>query len=151
MADRKPIAEVSFYDLANQNPLDKLTTACRLVARAFDISKNVFVWTSDENETKKMSDLLWQHPKGRFIPHTIGSEKPDYPNLVRIGTVLPDDNHYLVINLTNERVGIAGKYERIFEIVLPADFEASNERFKHYDGLECTVQRHSVSKAKTKQ
>lgn len=141
-----PIAEVRFYDLDTQDPHEKLKLVCRLVAKAYEISQSTIVWTPSTKITEQLNELLWDYPVNRFIPHIVGKEPPDHKNLVRISSEQPNDSHYLLINLTNQKVGIGGKYERIFEIVLPSEFEESKERFSHYDELGCMPRRFPITR-----
>lgn len=146
MPDEVMSTEVSFYDLNVDAPLEKQRLACRLVIRAYDQEepKNVFVRVVDESETEQLSSLLWQHSSDRFIPHTLGKVKPEFNNLIRIGAELPDDHHYLIIDLVNEAFPLGGKVDRVFHIVRLSERDASKALFDHYNKLHCMVQRHNI-------
>lgn len=138
------LANVSFYQLDRNDVDAKLKTACRLAAQAYTRSMSVFVLTDSEQVSERVDELLWDFPSDRFLPHVINVEKPTYPNLVRIHHQVPDDSHYVLINLTEQPVAIAGKFERIFEIVLPQETDSATARRDHYEKLNCTIQTHTI-------
>ena len=84
-------------------------------------------------------DMLWDFPPQRFIPHETGLEKPPHPNLVRIYHELPEDSHFVIINLTAKPVAMAGKFEKIFEVVMPNEQQATSSRVSHYSQLKCDI------------
>ena len=139
------LANVSFYQL-NQDEVDaKLKTACRLATQAYERSKSVFIWTVDEEGSKRVDDLLWEFPPDRFVPHEQSFIKTQFKNLVRIHHQIPEDNHYVLINLTQEPVALAGKFERVFEIVLPSESDSAATRQSHYEQINCTIQNHTIN------
>lgn len=138
------LANVSFYRLDRDDLDSKFKTACRLASQAYERAKAVFILTINEEDSKKIDKLLWDFPPDRFVPHVQSSEKPTYRNLVRINSQLPVDSHYVLINLTDQAIAIAGKFERIFEIVTPDEAESAQARQHHYEQLNCTIQNHSV-------
>lgn len=104
----------------------------------------MFILTASEQDSLKMDQLLWDFPPERFIPHVQSAEKPSDRHLVRIHNQLPEDSHYVLINLTDQTVAIAGKFERIFEIVMPNEVDSARARQRHYEQLNCTVHTHSI-------
>ncbi|MCY4129202.1 MAG: DNA polymerase III subunit chi [Gammaproteobacteria bacterium] len=138
------LANVSFYRLDRVDLDGKFKTACRLASQAYERSKSVFILTANEEDSQKMDQLLWDFPSNRFIPHVQRAEKPSHHNLVRIHHQLPEDSHYVLINLTDQAVAIAGKLERIFEITMPSEADSARARQNHYEQLNCTVQTHSI-------
>lgn len=138
------LASVSFYQLDRVDLDAKLKTACRLAAQAYDRAKSVFILTANEEDSRKVDEMLWEFPSDRFVPHEQSSEKPSHDNLVRIHNQLPDDSHYVLINLTDQAVAIAGKFERIFEIVMPNESDSARSRHNHYEQLNCTIQNHTI-------
>ena len=104
----------------------------------------MFILTANEEDSQKMDQLLWDFPSNRFVPHVQSVDKPSHHNLVRIHHQLPEDSHYVLINLTDQAVAIAGKFERIFEIAMPDETDSARSRQDHYEQLNCTVQTHSI-------
>ena len=144
MKNDSELASVSFYQLDRVDLEAKFKTACRLAAQAYERAMSVFILTAVEEDSARIDELLWDFPPGRFVPHVQGEEKPSYRNLVRISNQLPDDSHFVLINLTDQAVAIAGKFERIFEIVMPNEVESARARQNHYEQVNCTVKKHSV-------
>lgn len=138
------LASVSFYQLDRNDVDSKFKTACRLASQAFERSKSVFILTANERDSAKLDELLWDFPPSRFIPHVVCTDKPSHRNLVRINCQLPEDSHYVLINLTDQAVAIAGRFERIFEIVMPNETETARAHRSHYEKLNCAIQNHSV-------
>ena len=135
---------MSFYHLDKVDLDAKFKTACRLASQAYERAKSVFILTANEEDATTIDELLWEFPPNRFIPHVRSADKPVQHNLVRIHNQLPEDSHYVLINLTSEAVAIAGRFERIFEIVMPDEVSTARTRHNHYEKLNCTVQNHSV-------
>ena len=149
MKNDAELAAVSFYNLDHDNTLAKFQTACRLAAQAYGLAKSVFILAQNDEEAKEIDNMLWEFPKDRFIPHLLSDEPPEHDNRVRIGSKLPDDSHYLLINLTANLIAFTGKIDRVFEIVLPSEKEAASKRQSHYENLNCTIQSHSIRVAQT--
>lgn len=104
----------------------------------------MFILTANDEDSARIDELLWEFPPDRFVPHERCMERPSHQNLARIHHQLPEDGHYVLINLTDQAIAIAGKFERIFEIVMPNEADAASTRQNHYEQLNCTVQNHSV-------
>ena len=140
-------ANVSFYEIDDDNVRSKYLTACRLAAQAYRIAQSVYILTSNDEITKLIDEMLWGFSSSRFVPHVVGVKAPPYANLIRIGSQLASDSHYLLINLTERPVGMAGKIERIFEIVLPSERESAQARRAHYQQLNCAITTHAIPAA----
>ena len=136
--------EVSFYYIKSGDQQKKFHIACRLAMQAYDrVRKPVYIRVDSIESAETLDRMLWDFPQ-RFIPHVIG-EKPTEPrNLIRIGTEVPPDWHYLLINLTREKTRLAGLMDRLFEVVLPDEREAARERYAHYDNLKCELREHQI-------
>ncbi len=138
------LASVNFYELDQDDEQGKMQTACRLAAQAYKQAMSVFILTPNESTSKAIDDLLWNFPPHRFIPHSLQDGDESSGNLIRIDHKDPEQKSHLLINLTQRKIGIAGKVERIFEIVLPHERTSARDRQHHYEQLNCTIQIHSV-------
>lgn len=144
MSSESNLPDVSFYELDSSDIDAKFRTACRLIAQAYTMAKSVFVLTATEDDARRMDEMLWSFPNDRFIPHVLGDDlaKPSAP--VRIHHELLQAQYFLLINLTTTQIANLHRFERIFEIVLQTESDATRQRKRHYTDLECTVVQHQI-------
>lgn len=138
MPTKTKLADVSFYYLDSDELRIKHLTACRLATQAFEQAKSTFILTVDDRESQQIDELLWVFPPNRFIPHSRG-EGSKNGALIQIHNELPNDPHFLLINLTSEAPPIAGKIKRIFEIVRKSEATAAIRRRQHYEDIQCEI------------
>jgi DNA polymerase III subunit chi len=125
---------IDFYVLSDAAPDAHLRQACRLAAQAADQGQRVFVRVDDDN-ARRMDDLLWTFGDGAFLPHEIATpQSPSHPKIsILIGQQVPASHRDLVINLASAAPELAG-LQRVAEIV-PVEAELkrqARERFKFY-------------------
>jgi DNA polymerase-3 subunit chi len=139
--------QVDFYILADPRAsADRL--ACHLALKAWEAGHRVMVYSASEDEVRRLDELMWDHPPGRFIPHGTGSDSVDSP--VRIAVLDDDieDGRDLVINMTAQALPQPDRFGRLLEIV-PADSArraASRIKFKTYRDQGLDPAHHEIKK-----
>lgn len=138
--------QVDFYVLDDEQSAELLT--CRLAMMAWERGHRTAILTDNADEVRRLDELMWQHPRGRFLPHSADFLNPNAP--VRIGTAeseIPEDCEAL-INLTSKAVPRPDRFKRLFEIVPGSESErsASREKFRSYRGQGLHPASHSIGK-----
>ncbi len=141
--------DITFYVLAADAPLSaRLTTACRLIDKAWQQNRKVLVHAANQAEAEAVDELLWTFRAESFIPHHLVGEGPTPPPPVRIGwDTLPTDSRDILINLAADIPTGFDRFQRVIEIVAGTDSEREQARqhWKEYKRLGFAVQAHELS------
>ena len=139
--------QVDFYELGEGAP-SAAHLACRLSLRAWEEGHRVSVLAAAEDDARRLDELMWDFPAGRFLPHERSpADAGAAVAIVCAPDPLPADRD-VVINLTAEAVPEPGRFRRLLEIV-PADTErkqASREKFRQYRDLGLSPDTHQIER-----
>ncbi len=127
---RSENCQVDFY-LNGQAVPASSHIACDLALMVAERNQKIFVLTVSSAKAEQISQLMWQYPQGRFLPHAVAGEPDADKAPVIIGVVsdlYPTD---VVINLSPEAVPNPQRFKRILEIVPYADDEKESSRIKY--------------------
>jgi DNA polymerase-3 subunit chi len=138
--------QVDFYVLGNEQSAEHF--ACRLAMMAWEHGHRIAVLTENADEVRRLDELMWQHPAGRFLPHSADFINQSAP--VRIGTVdaeIPEDCEAL-INLTGKAIPRPDRFKRLLEIVPASESErtASRHKFRSYRDQGLRPASHTIGK-----
>lgn len=124
--------QVDFYVLDEASTAGQL--ACRLALMAWEKGHRIAVLTESAEAAARLDELMWNHPPGRFLPHSTGKNKTDTPVLIGIREDTLTENRDLIINLTAMPVEDPGSFARLLEIVpgSPSERNASRLKFRKY-------------------
>lgn len=140
--------DITFYVLAAGAPLSaRLTTACRLVDKAWQQNRKVLLQAASRSEAEALDEQLWAFRAEAFIPHHLVGEGPTPPPPVRIGwEALPGDSRDILINLGAEIPAGFDRFQRVIEIVAGTDSEREQARnhWREYKKRGYTVQAHEL-------
>lgn len=140
-----PACQVDFYVIAEGAP-SAGHLACRLSLRAWEQGHRVSVLATGEDDARRLDQLMWDFPAGRFLPHECGpADAGAAVAIVCEPDALPADRD-VVINLTAEPVPEPGRFRRLLEIV-PADAqlrESSRTKFRTYRSLGLEPNHHEM-------
>lgn len=124
-----------------------LPFVCRLTEKVMRSGKPVYIHTADAEQTHDLDQKLWTFSKGSFVPHDCwqaGHPATDTP--VLIGHLEPPDEHHSVlINLANNVPPFFSRYERVLEIVDPANPDPGRQRFKYYKDRGYPLETHKIA------
>lgn len=141
--------QVDFYVLQDAG-LSARHLACRLALMAWEQGHRIAVVTENEAEARALDELMWDHPPGRFLPHSLGSGDSASPvQIGAIGDAIGQDRD-LVINLTSLEFPDPERLSRLLEIVpaRTAERAASRDKFKAYRSRGLTPVAHKMEKSK---
>jgi DNA polymerase-3 subunit chi len=112
--------KVDFYVLAATDQRSRLTTACRLVEKAYAHGLRVAVRTSATAETVEVDELMWTFSDRSFVPHGVWPADPDFatatPVLITSGA-LPASHRDVLVNLGPDLPAEFAAFTRVCEIV----------------------------------
>ena len=134
------MTRIDFYVLPEADTDARARFACRLAHKAWQQAHRVYLHTGDAAHAQAMDDLLWELPRGTFLPHDLWQPKAASsaptaraPVLVGHGAE-PADCDDVLINLTAEVPPFFERFQRVAEIVVQAPDvrTAGRARFKFY-------------------
>ena len=130
---------MDFYVLQDPSQSVELI-ACQLAMKAWEQGHRTLLATADQAAADRLDALLWEYPRGRFLPHAAVAQSTDAPILIGTPDQLESAKADVLINLTARAVDRPQRYVRLLELV-PADAglkQASREKFRAYrsEGLE---------------
>jgi len=137
--------QVDFYVLEDpRKSVDQL--ACQLAMMAWEQGLSSLVVVPDSDHAKKLDELMWSWPQGRFLPHQVSGQTCQAP--VSIGS-LADLGHTqaeVVINLDLLPVPQPERFRRLLELVpaREADRQASRVKFRAYRESGLNPQSHAM-------
>lgn len=139
--------QVDFYILQNAT-LSASGLACRLALMAWEQGHRVAIMTDDAEQARLLDEMMWEHPPGRFLPHSLGPGDSVSPvQIGAAGDAIGSDRD-LIINLTAREFPDPERFSRLLEIVPARDAErtASRNKFKAYRGRGLTPVVHKMGK-----
>jgi DNA polymerase-3 subunit chi len=107
----------------------------------------VLVRAGSEDEAKKLDELMWDYPPGRFLPHRTGPGDETVPvSIVGRESGIPGHRD-LVINLCTDPVPEPQRLRRLCEIVPadPAQRTASRSKFRVYRDQGLSPEKHDLN------
>jgi DNA polymerase-3 subunit chi len=137
------MTQIDFYT----NVPDKLTTACRIVAKAYALKHRVVVFCPDAESAQRLDRMLWMSPATGFVPHC----SPSSP-LAGATPVIIDDrgeeplHDELLLNLRQEWPAFFSRFVRLIEIVSidDEDKQHARERYKFYRDRGYEIRTHDL-------
>jgi DNA polymerase-3 subunit chi len=132
------VTRIDFYILASTTADARLTLACRLAGKAFELDHTVFINAADAAEAATLDDLLWTFSQGSFIPHRVvgraDTEAGAEPVLIAHDREPLGDRWDFMINLADDVPEFFSRYARVAEVVDAETQrrERSRERFRYY-------------------
>jgi len=140
---------VDFYLLPEKSPNsgDKISTACRLIEKAYQAGNHVYVHTESEEQAAQIDLALWTFRDISFVPHT--RYEAEFAAPVRIGQLTGiTGQHDLMVNLTTEIADFYQQFNRIIEIVPnhEAMKQQARKQYKIYKDAGCELHSHQLEK-----
>jgi DNA polymerase-3 subunit chi len=137
--------QVDFYVLARPTQ-SAGELACRLAMMAWEQGHRVAVRADGEDEVKRLDELMWDCPPGRFLPHEAGNADAETPVSIADSADPIPDHRDLVINLGAEPVPEPTRFHRLLEIVPaePTHRTASRTKFKTYRDQGLSPETHKM-------
>jgi DNA polymerase-3 subunit chi len=137
------MTQIDFYT----NVPDKLTTACRIVAKAYGLKHRMVVCCPDAESAQRLDRLLWTSPPTGFLPHCSSSSPLAAVTPVIIDYRGEEPMHdELLLNLRKEWPAFFSRFERLVEIVSleDEDKQHARERYKFYRDRGYEIRTHDL-------
>lgn len=142
------MTQVDFYILPEDNSLEPLLYAARLIEKAFRRGHRLYVHTASAADTQALSDLLWQRD-GSFLAHgalhDTSSAAPGEAIVVsHLGN--PGQHRDVLVNLAGTVPSFCQNFQRIAEIVpgKPESRSQSRENFRRYKEKGYSLKTHNI-------
>jgi len=138
------MATIDFY-LTQENTIDACyDLVCKLVDKAYQQKKSVYVAANSEQEAKILDDLLWIFRDDAFIPHSLYQQSDA---LIQIGyDTTPKAFDDILINLTPTPPAFFTQFQRVLEIVPQSAKTSGRQKFRFYRDQACEITTHDLAK-----
>lgn len=140
------MTQVDFYFDAE----DKLHTAMRLAAKAYQMGRHLTVHCPDAALADRFDRGLWTTPAIAFVPHCrAGAAVAAHtPVIIENGAAEPANDDVLM-NLDDERPPYFSRFHRLIEIVSrdEQDKQRARGRFKFYRDRGYDIRTHNLGSA----
>ena len=114
--------------IINESP----TSLIKLAEHISSIRQSgVYICTNDPEQSQKVSQVLWSHPKDRFIPNSVQLDAPE--SVILIHNLNPPPNRQLIINLSNRLLS------RVNIEWITQDITLARQRYQHWRRLGHTI------------
>ncbi|MCP4283488.1 MAG: DNA polymerase III subunit chi [Gammaproteobacteria bacterium] len=143
------MTQVDFYVLRDAAPGDRYTLACRLVEKAWQQGRRVYLHTGSVDEARHLDKLLWTCRDGSFLPHGLAIDADPALNPILIGNSdSAGEEHDVLINLADEVPNFFSRFERVIE---PLDRNASvrsagRTRYRFYRDRGYPLNNHDIQR-----
>lgn len=130
------------------NAQDKLATAVRLVAAAYQAGKRVLVFAPERGVANRIDQMLWATPALSFVPHVAAASPLAKQTPVIIAGSLDDVEHdQMLVNLDGELPPSFARFERLVEIVGTDEDDRvpARNRFRFYRERGYPMTTHDLS------
>jgi DNA polymerase-3 subunit chi len=144
------VTQVDFYILSSDSDDARLRLACKIVDKAMQLDRQVFIHSTSDDEARQLDELLWTFSQNSFIPHRVVREELSAParEPVLIGLNPPPapGRWEVLINLAADVPDFFSRYERVAEVVdaNAERREQSRERYRFYRDRGYKLNTHQV-------
>ncbi len=138
--------QVEFHILSEAGDLPRLRYACQLIEQAYQQGQRSYVYAANDDQAKRMDEMLWTFRDQAFIPHELLSPtSPTHPRIMAlIGTVptAPAEFQSLLINLRDTMPEAFSNFTRTCEVVDadPQHKQLARERYRLYRDQGCQLE-----------
>jgi DNA polymerase-3 subunit chi len=133
-----------FYILKSIDLKARNICACRLIDKAYQAGKRVYVYVETPEEAEQLNTQLWTFSDISFVPHEVSVQGINAP--IAIGWEEPSPGFEVLMNLTSRIPFFFATFNHIIEIV-PDINEIkikSREKYKNYQGQNIKLETHEV-------
>lgn len=141
------MTRIDFYLLDREGDQAKQHFACRLTNKAYNQGRQVYVYTENEAQSRRLDDILWTFHPGAFVPHSLAGDIDHSPPAVVIGhQAPPPSQHDLLVSLRSDTPQGFSQFQRVAEVVSghDNDKQQARDRFRFYRDRGYTLKTHNV-------
>jgi DNA polymerase-3 subunit chi len=143
----KFMTNIDFYLIPEKNLSESYRFICRLIDKAYQQKRKVYVHTNSLDESKIIDDLLWTFRDDAFVPHNIFSNNLISIAPIQIGhEIIPDNFNDILLNLTKIFPQDFTQFQRVLEIVPnnEDDKKISRQKYRLYQEKNCEIKSHDL-------
>lgn len=132
---------IEFHILSEAGDLARLRYACQLVEQAYEQNQRCYVYTGNDDQARRMDEVLWTFRDQAFIPHEIhAGNSPSHERVMALIGTQPQaapEFQGLLVNLSDAPLDNLDSCTRICEVVDadPEHKQLARERYKRYREL----------------
>ncbi|MEE8305803.1 MAG: DNA polymerase III subunit chi [Gammaproteobacteria bacterium] len=140
------MTRVDFYVLGSSSDNARLSFACRLTEKVFNLGQRVFIHSPSQTLSTQLDQMLWTFKAGAFVPHAPLEGAQDEPVVLSQDTQPDNGDWDVLINMSPDVPEFFSRYHRVAEVV---DNEASRrdagrQRFRFYRERGYEIHTHDV-------
>ncbi len=138
--------QVEFHILSEAGDTPRLRYACQLVEQAYQQGQRSYVRVANDDEARRLDEVLWSFRDQAFIPHEIRTaDSPTHPRIMSIigsENAGPAEFQSLLINLSNAMPETIDAAALIYEVIDadPQRKQQGRERYKLYREQGCRLE-----------
>lgn len=139
------MTRVGFYVVQARGHSERLHVAVRLTDKAFQRGHRVFINAADEDQARRLDDLLWTYRPASFLPH--GMQGEEQSDTIAIGWGQEPEGHDdLLINLDLKIPDFFSRFSRVAEVVTqdPANLDALRRSWTFYKKRGYQLEKHDL-------
>lgn len=143
------MTQIDFYVLGENASGDRFSLACRLVEKAWQQGRRVYLHTDSDADSSRLDKLLWTFSDGAFLPHGLMGRADPALNPILIGnTDHAGEEHDVLVNLASEVPNFFSRFDRVLE---PLDKDAGvrsagRKRYSFYRERGYPLNSHDIRK-----
>lgn len=139
------MTRVGFYVVKAADQSQRLQVAVRLADKAFQRGHNIFINAPDEDQARRLDDLLWTYRPTSFLPHGLHGEEQSDTIAIGWGQE-PQGHNDLLINLQLEIPEFFSRFRRVAEVVTqdPTSLQALRRSWTFYKERGYQLEKHDL-------
>ena len=141
------MTRIDFYLTSDISNTGKDIAVCKLTHKAFGLGYNVYILTSNPDESAQLDRLLWTFSAGSFIPHGLDTGGTASDLAVLIGQQEPPESRQdVLISLTAGVPDFFSRFRRVVDVVgpTPEAKQRARERYRFYKERGYPLQTHNL-------
>ena len=139
------MTRVGFYVVKAADQSQRLQVTVRLADKAFQRGHNIFINAPDEDQARRLDDLLWTYRPTSFLPHGLHGEEQSDTIAIGWGQE-PQGHNDLLINLQLEIPEFFSRFRRVAEVVTqdPTSLQALRRSWTFYKERGYQLEKHDL-------
>ncbi len=138
------MTRVDFYILPESGQHPPLVYTARLIEKAFRRGHQIYVHTSNQEQTQQLSEALWQRQES-FLAHNCDDEQGH--SAIQVSHQgQPGQHGDVMVNLAGEIPSFFSRFQRVAEIVPgnPESRSQSRDNFRFYRERGYALNTHNI-------
>ncbi len=145
-----PNPNIDFYLLTTPAKEGAYRFLCRLVDKAYQLQKKIYIHASSLEEAQRIDELLWTFRDISFIPHQHVTGEHLVDPMLTVTIAIDKPKQFIadiLFNLSREVPSYFSEFTRIIEIVSEEDKNQSRKKYKFYKAQNCQLTLHNINES----